>query len=63
LVKAGPFYIKWETKHFYLKYFMKKLFAVILLFLVSCSAIPKNPHPELNRTFRVGIETPGKYPY
>jgi hypothetical protein len=43
---------------------MKTIILVFLAFILcGCAAIPKDPHPELNRVFRPGIDTPGEYPY
>jgi len=42
---------------------VKTILTIVLLFIVGCAALPKDPHPELNRIFRVGIDTPGEYPY
>ena len=48
---------------------MKKIVClIIVLFLTGCGgtmhSLPfKDTHPELNRPFRLGIDTPGDYPY
>jgi hypothetical protein len=36
---------------------------IVLLLMAGCAMTLKDPHPEMNRTFRVGIDTPGEYPY
>lgn len=43
---------------------MKTIILVFLVFILcGCAAITKHPHPELDRVFRPGIDTPGEYPY
>jgi hypothetical protein len=42
---------------------VKAILIIVLLLAVGCAVLPKDPHPELNRIFRVGIDTPGEYPY
>ncbi len=41
------------------------LIIVFVLALTGChgSLFLADTHPELNRVFRLGIDTPGEYPY
>jgi hypothetical protein len=41
------------------------LIIVLVLSLTGCEGglLLVDTHPELNRTFRLGIDTPGEYPY
>ncbi len=41
------------------------LIIVLVLALTGCQEglLLVDTHPELNRTFRLGIDTPGEYPY
>ncbi len=41
------------------------LIIVLVLALTGCKGglLLVDRHPELNRTFRLGIDTPGEYPY
>jgi len=37
---------------------------ISLIFIInSCSVLPKNPHPELSRSFDWRIDEPGEYPF